>query len=1222
MHTDLKNLVPNTAATQASVLIGVHQWLEKLSSTPLDCLLHSNNLTLMNSAPSFSSSSVAKCTFLGLVFLWFGACSGTVSICAAETPVGHNFSLEQALEQRPMRGSLTLPYTVDAFGELVVWEAGEVPLVALDKGRQAREVLWDEANAPDATSIRQTAFGFNHGYHLFYDGTLEHFGDPAFGTTVRLPAPVRQIACGDGHNIALLEDGRVVTWGRFARDLHRVPEGVKAATITAVAAGARHNLALSHDGRVLAWGANDQGQCAVPENLADVVLIAGGKTHSVAVQRDGTIHYWGKLPDGLAALPEAIEPPWPAEAWKSAARAEMEATNTDVAPAAPRRATILSNGSSTSTDSPTPRSDELFPLNLSATNGTIFKDPDKELYAAGERVLLTAVPDDPNVFREWTGDLDELDDPFSDVLEITMDRARSFTATFGEPDAVGWGSNDVRQTAIPSQQVALIDIASGIDHNLAILRGLDQVGWGRNHWKQSEIPAYIGDVLQVEVGYDSSLALLANGRVAKWGSSNEVPPGLRDVIAIASGADHDLALLADGTVVAWGDNAFGQTDVPEGLSNVVSISAGAAHSVALRADGTVVAWGAQNPEDCDFFGDCIDYGQADVPADLSDVVFIVAGWHHNLALRANDELVAWGRNDYGQIIIPRPERALLESDSGEPQKRAGLTRRPLTARAGFNHSMIRYDDGSVDAFGSNESGKSTLPVTVARGGVSRIAAGQRHSTALRRPGLPPNGARLSPSWFDARETLQTRVTLTARANGTGRLSYRWFRNDTLIPGATAARYAIDIASETGNGNVRFYCEISNTHGRTETDPMTFIAPEPPAPPPIYTLTVEVSPAEAATPEGGGTYEDGEYASIFAEPKPGYRFLRWSGAVNTRRPSTSLQMNENKTVRAYFEALPDLKPVLTADLQDQQISSGSDAVLSVAVNGENLRFYWYRWNRLIGATFANSFTVRQPSISASYKVRVVNSSGSIASRAAIVEVASEPVQHTLTLISNPPAAGTLIGAGTYDEGETVNILAEPRPGYRFEQWEGALSDQEPDPDSDLDPYSRDERNPLSVNITRDKLITANFTLIDDLSLNLPDLPGRLEVNPPADTYTYGATVTLTARPAPGFRLESWEGADGATENPLTLTMYADRTVAPRFVQTHVVLQTHELLRDGPQEHIRLRFHAETGAAYRLEASDDLETWTTLVPETTASSEIAEFLLAAPEAPFLRIARDNP
>ena len=94
-----------------------------------------------------------------------------------------------------------------------------------------------------------------------------------------------------------------------------------------------------------------------------------------------------------------------------------------------------------------------------------------------------------------------------------------------------------------------------------------------------------------------------------------------------------------GELVGWGYNYAGVTDVPEG-DDFVAISAAAYHNLALRADGTVVAWGADY------------YGEGVVPDGLTDVVAIAAGTYHNLAVRADGTVVAWGRNQYGETTVP------------------------------------------------------------------------------------------------------------------------------------------------------------------------------------------------------------------------------------------------------------------------------------------------------------------------------------------------------------------------------------------------------------------------------------------------------------------------------------------------------------------------------------------------------------------------------------------
>lgn len=55
-----------------------------------------------------------------------------------------------------------------------------------------------------------------------------------------------------------------------------------------------------------------------------------------------------------------------------------------------------------------------------------------------------------------------------------------------------------------------------------------------------------------------------------------------------------LRAQSGSTVVAWGYNNFGQTNVPAGLSGVTTIAAGYYHTVALKTNGTVAAWGNDN----------------------------------------------------------------------------------------------------------------------------------------------------------------------------------------------------------------------------------------------------------------------------------------------------------------------------------------------------------------------------------------------------------------------------------------------------------------------------------------------------------------------------------------------------------------------------------------------------------------------------------------------------
>ncbi len=159
---------------------------------------------------------------------------------------------------------------------------------------------------------------------------------------------------------------------------------------------------------------------------------------------------------------------------------------------------------------------------------------------------------------------------------------------------------------------------------------------------------------------------------------------------------------SDYSAVAWGDNGSGQTNVPAGLSDVIAVAAGYYYSLALRSDLTVVAWGNNG------------FGQTNVPAGLSRVAAVDAGRDHSLALRSDGTVVAWGYNGDGETNVP-----------------VGLSGVVAVAAGGF-HSVALRSDGTVVAWGWNDDGQTNVPIGLS--GVVAVAAGDFHSLALRSDG--------------------------------------------------------------------------------------------------------------------------------------------------------------------------------------------------------------------------------------------------------------------------------------------------------------------------------------------------------------------------------------------------------------------------------------------------------------------------------------------------------
>jgi alpha-tubulin suppressor-like RCC1 family protein len=191
-------------------------------------------------------------------------------------------------------------------------------------------------------------------------------------------------------------------------------------------------------------------------------------------------------------------------------------------------------------------------------------------------------------------------------------------------------------------------------------------------------------------------------------------------------------------VIAWGDNSGGQTNVPLNLDDIIAVVGGDYHSLALHRDGTLSAWGYNSD------------GQTNVPMNSLRFVSIAAGAGHNLAITENGSVMAWGRNDSGQCNVPTSATnlvlavaagdshslALLASGSmvawgdnsfGQVSGTSGLTGIRAIA-AGRNHNLALRNNGTVTGWGFNASGQATVPPSLSN--VAAIAAGYLHSVAL------------------------------------------------------------------------------------------------------------------------------------------------------------------------------------------------------------------------------------------------------------------------------------------------------------------------------------------------------------------------------------------------------------------------------------------------------------------------------------------------------------
>lgn len=328
---------------------------------------------------------------------------------------------------------------------------------------------------------------------------------------------------------------------------------------------------------------------------------------------------------------------------------------------------------------------------------------------------------------------------------------------------------------------------TGLVANVAIT---PVIGWGDDSDGQLQIPASVTNVVSIASGGDHNLALLANGTLAAWGDNtynqDSIPPSATNIVAVAEGETHSLALRADGTVIAWGDNSSGQTNVPSTVYGAMAIAGGDGYSLALMTNGSMVMWGKyaetissgmiqianrgnhtlQLHDD----GTLYDFGSVPVPSNYSNVVAICAADYDSLALQANGTLIAWGRNLDGETNIPPSATNIV------------------AIAAGDSHFLALRSDGTVIAWGNTNFSQTAVPPL--NQSIGLVAAGAVHSLAvLGSPAQQMAGA-------------GNTVTFSASQFANRKTTFQWQFNGVNISGATNSTLTLNNVTWENTGSYR------------------------------------------------------------------------------------------------------------------------------------------------------------------------------------------------------------------------------------------------------------------------------------------------------------------------------------------------------------------------------------------------------------------------------------
>ncbi len=288
----------------------------------------------------------------------------------------------------------------------------------------------------------------------------------------------------------------------------------------------------------------------------------------------------------------------------------------------------------------------------------------------------------------------------------------------------------------------VIQIAAGDEFSMALKDDGTVWTWGNNYdgklglgdCSDSKTPARVpglNNVTAIDAYYENAMALCDDGSVWMWGSNlySQIPnftekvcktpyriQGIPRVKAIAIG------LLLDDNGTIWEMKNSGVYRVGDGsLTGVKAIDAGNNHKLALKEDGTVWAWGGNH------FGQ-LGNGNLDnsytTPVEvkgLANVKSISAGDYHNIALKGDGTVWAWGMNDKGelgvgisnkqpdkgQVVLPNSSvisTAVAHDFKAVPVQVPGLAN-IIAISAGGMDSVALADNGAVWGWGDNRNGQ-------------------------------------------------------------------------------------------------------------------------------------------------------------------------------------------------------------------------------------------------------------------------------------------------------------------------------------------------------------------------------------------------------------------------------------------------------------------------------------------------------------------------------------
>jgi len=759
--------------------------------------------------------------------------------------------------------------------------------------------------------------------------------------------------------------------------------------------------------------------------------------------------------------------------------------------------------------------------------GTVTKNPSKPTYDHGEEVELTATPDEGWSFVDWSGDLSGTANP----ANITMDSNKTVTATFTiKKYTIAASANPPAGGTITG--AGSYDHGDTVDLVAAANEGYEFVNWTENGVQVSTNAAY-------SFMATANRTLVANFRLKTYtitataGAGGSINPS--GDVSVNHGDDQEFAITPDEGYNVEDVLVDGESVGPRTSYTFTGVAAD--HTIhasfsLLPPPTYTVTFNVSDNQGAVQGASVTFYGETKATDAQGKALFtgVLAGSRAYVVSKtgynnATGNVNVDGDETVNVILTKKTYTITATAGAGgsiNPAGNVNVTHGSnqsfaITPNTGYEIEDVKVDGVSIGAVSTYNFTNVTTNHTI-------HATFRLKSYTIVVSANPPAGGTITGAGsYDHGDT----VNLVAAANegyefinwtengvqvsANDAYSFTATANRTLVANFRLKTYTITATAGAG-GSINPAGNVNVTHGSNQSFAITpdtgydiedvkvdgvsvgavssYTFNNVTANHTIaatfklktYTLTTNVVGQGTVTKNPDKSkYNHGEVVQLTANPSAGWAFNTWSGDLSGSANPANLTMNGNKTVTANFVRVY----TVTFNVSDNQ---GAVQGANVAFNGEN------RSTDAQGkAVFTNVQSgTRSYTIS---KTGYNNATGNVnVDGDKTVDIILTKKTYTIAVSANPTAGGTAAGGGVYTHGDTVNLSATPKEGYRFVNWteNGAQVSTNAN---------------YSFTATKNRTLVANFTTISKgtIQINNTTMDGFGQIDIYAKDFEFGVTA---------------------------------------------------------------------------------------------------------------------